>query len=78
MRIISDKYTIEVTYNELLLIYESMLKMVEEAIMNNKEWSVEQDGQLIEIAFMLGKGDEYRRTIERFFDNRAKQEQSNV
>lgn len=77
MRIISDKYTIELTYNELLLIYESMLKMAEEAIMNNKEWSMEQDRQLIEISFMLGKGDEYRRTIERFFDNKAKQEQSN-
>lgn len=34
MRIISDKYTIELTYNELLLIYESMFKMAEEAIMN--------------------------------------------
>lgn len=34
MIIISDKYTIELTYNELLLIYESMLKMAEEAIMN--------------------------------------------
>lgn len=78
MRIISDKYTIEVTYNELLLIYESMLKMAEEAIMNNKEWSMEQDRQLIEISFMLGKGDEYIRTTQRFFDNRAKQEKSNV
>lgn len=77
MRIISDKYTIELTYNELLLIYESMLKMAEEAIMNNKEWPMEQDRQLIEISFMLGKGDEYRRTIERFFDNKAKQEQPN-
>ena len=74
MRIISDKYTIELTYNELLLIYESMLKMAEEAIMNEKEWSMEQDRQLIEISFMLGKGDEYRKTIQRFFDNRAKQE----
>lgn len=77
MRIISDKYTIELTYNELLLIYESMLKMAEEAIMNNKEWSMEQDRQLIEISFMLGKGDEYRRTIERFFDDKAKQAQPN-
>ena len=78
MRIISDKYTIELTYNELLLIYESMLKMAEEAIMNNKEWSAEQNMQLFEISFMLGKGDEYRKTIQRFSDNRAKQEQSNV
>lgn len=74
MRIISDKYTIELTYNELLLIYESMLKMAEEAIMNNKEWSVEQDSQLFEISFMLGKGDEYRRTIERFFDSKVKKQ----
>lgn len=74
MRIISDKYTIKLTYNELLLIYESMLKMAEEAIMNNKEWSAEQDTQLFEISFMLGKGDEYRRTIERFFNNKSKQE----
>lgn len=78
MRIISDKYTIELTYNELLLIYESMLKMAEEAIMNNKKWSAEQDMQLFEISFMLGKGDEYRRTIERFFNNKSKQEQSNT
>lgn len=74
IRIISDKYTIELTYNELLLIYESVLKMAEEAIMNNKEWSAEQDMQLFEISFMLGKGDEYRRTIERFFNNKSKQE----
>ena len=78
MRIISDKYTIELTYNELLLIYESMLKMAEEAIMNNKEWSAEQDMQLFEISFMLGKGDEHRRTIERFFNNKSKQEQFNT
>lgn len=78
MRIISDKYTIELTYNELLLIYESMLKMAEEAIMNNKEGSAEQDMQLFEISFMLGKGDEYRRTIERFFDNKVKKQQSNT
>ena len=48
--------------------------MAEEAIMNNKEWSAEQDMQLFEISFMLGKGDEYRRTIERFFNNKSKQE----
>lgn len=78
MRIISDKYTIELTYNELLLIYESMLKMAEEVIMNNKEWSAEQDRQLFEISFMLGKGDEYRRTIEHFFDNKVKKQQSNT
>lgn len=59
MKIISDKFKIEATYDELLFMYEGMMKMLDEAPKKNTQEWLDKDRQCFELSIVLGKRDEF-------------------
>lgn len=59
MKILSDTYKIEVTHDELLLIYDAMMKVLAEIPeKNTNEFRLKRD-QCFEISVVLGKKDDF-------------------
>lgn len=59
MKILSDTYKIEVTHDELILIYDAMMKLLAEIPeKNTDEFCIKRD-QCFEISVVLGKKDDF-------------------
>lgn len=75
MKILSDTFKIEATYDELLFMYDGMMKILNEEIEEKKKLIAEHKGipcdredlfykmyeQCFELAIILGKKDEFLR-----------------
>ncbi|MDE6492465.1 MAG: hypothetical protein K2L37_04880 [Lactobacillus sp.] len=59
MKMPSDKFKIEATYDELLFMYEGMMKILDEAPEKNTQEWMDKDGQCFELSIVLGKRDEF-------------------
>lgn len=65
MKITSDTFKIEVTYNELLFMYKGMLKALDEMPNKHTQEFMDKDRQCFELAVILGKQDEFIAQKER-------------
>lgn len=59
MQIISEKFKIEATYDELLFMYEGMMKILDEAPEKNTQEWIDKDRQCFELSIVLGKRNEF-------------------
>lgn len=72
MKILSDTFKIEATYDELLFMYEGMMKSLDELInkrrvgvLPDREEIRKKDELCFELSIILGKKDEFLRIRER-------------
>lgn len=71
MKILSDTFKIEATYDELLFMYEGMMKSFDEIIESNGgifgNDMIKKDDLCFELAIILGKKEEFleKRKIQR-------------
>ena len=72
MKILSDTFKIEATYDELLFMYEGMMKSFDElrdklnaGVVCDGEEIRKKDEQCFELAVILGKKDEFLRIREK-------------
>ncbi len=82
MKILSDTFKIEATYDELLFMYEGMMKIFNEKIDENRKLKAEHkvvpcdrdgsfrkmDEQCFDLAIILGKKDEFLEERKRQYE----------
>lgn len=61
MKILSDTFKIEATYDELLFMYEGMMKILDESPSKNTEEWMRKDKQCHDLSIVLGKNEEFLR-----------------